>query len=161
EYNATAALGMATDGRPLSNAMLGEPFGVFVGTPPTGSKVDTMWGGPTALGVRLLQLGAPVVAVGVGGWDFHSDELKNLPPLAASLGRALSALYFVLSRMADPAVPGKTFWDTTIVVVTSEFGRDNTSNTEDGGLTIGFNRGDGSDHHGTNPNRNQALPIMG
>jgi hypothetical protein len=73
----------------------------------------------------------------------------------------LSALRFVLPRMSDPDVPGKTYWDTTLIVVTSEFGRDNTSDTDDGGLTVGFNRGDGSDHHGTNACRYQALPIMG
>ncbi len=160
-YVPTAALGMTTDGKPLTNAMLGEPFGVAAGPPPPGFVADQDWGGPTALGVRLLQLGAPVVSVGVGGWDFHSDEDRGLPPLAASLGRALSALYFVLPRMADPGVPGKTYWDTTLIVVTSEFGRDNTSDTPDGGLTIGYNRGNGSDHHGTNACRYQALPVMG
>jgi Protein of unknown function (DUF1501) len=160
-YAPAEALGATSDGKPLTSAMLMEPFGVApaAGAPPAGYVVDTMWGPPTALGVRLLQLGAPVVAVGVGGWDFHSDEDKGLPPLAASLGRTLSALYFVLSRMADDG--GKSWWDTTLIAVTSEFGRDNTSATADDGLTIGYNRGDGSDHHGTAPSRYQALPFTG
>lgn len=162
-YAPTEALGMTTSGQPLTSQMLMEPFGVApaVGQPPAGYVVDNMWGPPTALGIRLLQLGAPVVAVGVGGWDFHSDELKGLPPLAASLGRALSALYFVLSRMADERDPGRSYWDNTVIAVTSEFCRDNTSATADDGFTIGFNRGDGSDHHGTQPSRYQSLPFMG
>ncbi|MDB4965633.1 MAG: hypothetical protein JWN44_1322 [Myxococcales bacterium] len=160
-YAPAEALGVTTDGKPLTSQMLMEPFGVApaMGAPPAGYVVDTMWGGPTALGVRLLQLGAPVVAVGVGGWDFHSDEDKGLPPLAASLGRALSALYFTLSRIAD--ADGKSYWDTTLIAVTSEFGRDNTSATADDGLSIGYNRGNGSDHHGTSPSRYQALPFTG
>lgn len=162
-YAPTEALGLTTTGQPLTSAMLMEPFGVppATGPLPMGYVSDTMWGPATALGVRLLQLGAPIVAVGVGGWDFHSDELKGLPPLAASLGRALSALWFVLSRMADDTTPGKSYWDTTLIAVTSEFGRDNTSATADDGFTIGFNRGDGSDHHGTQPSRYQSLPFMG
>ncbi len=160
-YVPAASLGTTVAGAPLTNAMLAEPFGVASGTPPAGFQADAFWGGPTALAIRLLQLGAPAVAVGVGGWDFHSDEDRGLPPLAASLGRALSALHFVLSRMADPDVPGKTYFDTTLVAVTSEFGRDNTSDSDGDGLTVGFNRGDGSDHHGTNASRYQALPIMG
>src|SRR5262249_24976278 len=75
--------------------------------------------------------------------------------------RALSALNFVLPQIADPDVPGKSYFDTTLVAVTSEFGRDNTSDSNTDGLTVGFNRGDGSDHHGTNACRYQALPIMG
>jgi hypothetical protein len=160
-YVPNAALGMTTLGVPLTNAMLAEPLGVASGTPPPGFRADAYWGGPTALGIRLLQIGAPVVAVGMGGWDFHSDEDRGLPPLAASLGRTLSALRFVLSRLADPDLPAKTYWDTTLITVTSEFGRDNTSDTDDAGLTIGYNRGNGSDHHGTNACRYQALPLLG
>jgi hypothetical protein len=160
-YAPTAALGTTTDGKPLTSAMLMEPFGVppASGQPPAGYVVDDRWGPPTALGVRLLQLGAPVVAVGVGGWDFHSDEDSGLPPLAASLGRALSALRFVLARIADD--DGRSYWDNTLVCVTSEFCRDNTSDSDGDGLTTGFNRGNGSDHHGTAASRYQALPFMG
>lgn len=163
-YAPTAALGTTTDGQPLTNEMLAELFGVPLaapGRPPSTYPADPAWGAPTALGVRMLQLGAPVVAVGVGGWDFHSDEEKGLPKLAASLGRALAALQFLLSRTIDPDVPGKTLWDTTLILVTSEFCRDNTAAVSDDGQKIGFNRGDGSDHHATSACRTQALPIMG
>jgi hypothetical protein len=160
-YVPAAALGTTTSGAPLTNAMLTEAFGVPGGAAQAGLVTDPFYGGPTALAVRLLQLGAPVVAVGSASWDFHSNEDTGLPPLAASLGRAISALRLVLGRLADPAAPGRTFWDSALLVVTSEFGRDNTADTDGGGLQVGFNRGDGSDHHGTNACRYQALPILG
>jgi hypothetical protein len=154
-----ATLGTLVTGTPLSNAMLCQPFGI-----PSGNLnvvADRMWGPPTALAVRMLQLGSPAVAVGVGGWDFHSDEQAGLPPLAESLGRALSGLEYVLSRVVDPDDAGKTLWDGTLIAVTSEFGRDDTSAVADDGLTVGFNRGNGSDHHGTPPCRYQSLPVTG
>jgi uncharacterized protein (DUF1501 family) len=156
----TATLGVLADGTtPLSNAMLCQAFGVQSGMTPV--VTDAFWGPPVALAVRMLQLGSAAVAVGVGGWDFHSGEQTGLPPLAASLGRTLSALQYVLSRVVDPDDATKTLWDGTLVAVTSEFGRDNTSNTSDGGLVVGFNRGLGSDHHGAAPSRYQSLPMMG
>jgi hypothetical protein len=159
---ADATLGTLTSGTPLSNAMLAELFGMpILGQDPSLAMVDAHWGGPTALGVRLLQLGAPAVAVGVGGWDLHSGEETAFPRLAGSLGRAIAALYFLFSQLQDDSAPGRTWWDTTLVVFTSEFCRDNTTNTIDDPPTTGFNRGDGSDHHGTPPCRFQALPIMG
>ncbi|HKA90799.1 MAG TPA: hypothetical protein VKE22_24220, partial [Haliangiales bacterium] len=58
-YLPAASLGMTVAGAPLTNAMLGEPFGVASGPPPPGFQTDGFWGGPTALAIRLLQLGAP------------------------------------------------------------------------------------------------------
>lgn len=159
---ANATLGTLTDGRVVSNVMLAELFGMPIfGQDPRIDVLDAHWGGPTALAVRLLQAGAPVVAVGVGGWDLHSGEDIGLPRLAASLGHTMAALYFLLSRLRDDSTPGHTWWDTTLVVFTSEFGRDDTAATADDGGTIGFNRTNGSDHHGSSPSRYQALPIMG
>jgi hypothetical protein len=156
---ADATLGTLTNGTPLSNAMLAELFGMpILGQDPRSAVLDAHWGGPTALGVRLLQSGAPVVAVGVGGWDLHSGEATTLPRLAGSLGNTMAALHFLFSQLEDDSAPGRTWWDTTLVVFTSEFCRDNTTGTPP---TIGFNRVDGSDHHGTAPCRFQALPIMG
>jgi hypothetical protein len=155
-------LGTLTNGTPVSNAMLAELFGMPIfGQQATFAMLDAHWGGPTALGVRLLQSGAPVVAVGVGGWDLHSGEETTLPRLAGSLGSTIAALYFLFSQLQDDSAPGRTWWDTTLIVFTSEFGRDNTADTIDAPPTIGFNRVDGSDHHGTPPCRFQALPIMG
>ncbi|MDP9001301.1 MAG: DUF1501 domain-containing protein, partial [Myxococcota bacterium] len=80
---AEASLGTLTDGKPLSNAMLAELFGLPIfGQEPRTDVFDAHWGGPTALAVRLLQTGAPVVAVGVGGWDLHAGEETALPRLA-------------------------------------------------------------------------------
>jgi hypothetical protein len=159
---ADATLGTLRNGTPLSNAMIAELFGLPVnGQTSSTDRFDAHWGGPTALAVRLLQNGAPAVAVGVGGWDLHAREDRLLPRLAGSLGHTMAALYFLLSQLQDESVPGRTWWDTTLVVFTSEFCRDNTADTGDGGQTIGFNRESGSDHHGTRPSRYQSLPIMG
>jgi hypothetical protein len=73
----------------------------------------------------------------------------------------MAALHFTLSRIADPAAPGKSYFDTTLVVLTSEFSRDNVSDAIEAGYKRGFNRGDGSDHHGSPPCRVQSLPMMG
>jgi uncharacterized protein (DUF1501 family) len=51
---------------------------------------------------------------------------------------------------------GGTYWDKTLVVVLSEFSRNNTGDE-------GFNSGNGSDHvaERTGPTRNQAIAVMG
>ncbi len=111
------------------------------------------WGAQVALAVRMLQLGSPAVAVGVGGYDTHSNEMVDFPPLAQDLGRQLAALIHVLPRLPHPE--GGTFWDHTIVTVLSEFSRDNTER-----LT-GYNSAQGSDHQGLNGSRHQAIPFLG
>ncbi|MDB4996829.1 MAG: hypothetical protein JWM74_4261 [Myxococcaceae bacterium] len=149
-----AVLGATIDGAPLTNAMLADAFGRE--TDPGGAFGPTL-----ALGVRLLQLGSPAVALGLVGFDLHSEEAQRLPSLAGSLSRAMAALHFTLSRIADPAAPGKSYFDTTLVILTSEFNRDNVSDAIEAGYKRGFNRGDGSDHHGSMPCRIQSFPMMG
>ena len=114
---------------------------------------DGAWGRLAALAVRLIQKGSPAVCVGRGGYDTHSLEANNFDQLMDSYGRALQGLYFALTRSPHPL--GGTFWDRTLIIGVSEFGRDNTSELS------GFNRGDGSDHQGTNPCRYQTFPIGG
>jgi uncharacterized protein (DUF1501 family) len=65
----------------------------------------------------------------------------------------LAGLHFSLTRLEHPL--GGTYWDRTLVMGCSEFGRDNTSEVS------GFNRGNGSDHQGTNACRYQTFPIGG
>jgi hypothetical protein len=91
------------------------------------------------LGVRLLQLGAPAVVVEVATFDLHSNERQMGPPLYRFLGRLWATLNWLLGRMPDPEVPGKTMLDTTLVTTMSDFGRDKAR-------ANGFNAGDGSDH---------------
>jgi hypothetical protein len=149
-----AVLGVTMDGAALTNAMLAEAFG-------RESDPGGAFGPTLALGVRLLQLGSPAVALGLVGFDLHSEEAERLPSLAGSLARAMAALHFTLSRIADPEAPGKSYFDTTLVVLTSEFSRDNVSDAIEAGFKRGFNRGDGSDHHGSMPCRVQSFPFMG
>lgn len=114
---------------------------------------DGAWGRMSALAVRLIQKGSPGVAIGVGGYDTHSGEAGGFDQLMDSYGRALQGLYFALSNSPHPL--GGSFWDHTMILGVSEFGRDNTSELS------GYNRGDGSDHQGTNPCRYQTFPIGG
>lgn len=106
----------------------------------------------TALALRFLGFGAPAVAIGIDGWDFHSDELAMFPAKGRELGRTFAALAYLLERMPHP--DGGTYWDHSLVVATSEFSRDNTE-------LGGFNSGNGSDHVGSPACRYQALPFMG
>lgn len=124
-----------------TNAQLREAFGVAA------------WGPRVALAIRMFQLGSPAVAVAVGGYDTHSNEMVDFPPLARDLGRQLAALRYVLPRLDHP--DGGTFWDHTVVTVVSEFARDNVEKT------TGYNSAQGSDHRGLNGSRFQAVPFMG
>ncbi len=124
-----------------SNVQLREAFGLGA------------WGPKVALAVRLLQFGSPMVVVGVSGYDTHSNEMVDFPPLARDLTRQLAALCQVLPRLPHPA--GGTYWDHTVVTVLSEFSRDNTER-----LT-GYNSAQGSDHRGENGSRYQSLPFLG
>ncbi len=111
------------------------------------------WGPRVALAIRMFQLGSPAVAVAVGGYDTHSNEMLDFPPLARDLGRQLAALRYVLPRLQHP--DGGTYWDHTLVTVVSEFARDNTERS------TGYNSAQGSDHRGLNGSRFQAVPFMG
>lgn len=92
-----------------------------------------------ALGIRLLQLGAPVVVVEHQNFDFHADEVTLGPPLYRTIGRWWATLSSLLSRIDDPLDPSRRLLERTLVVTMSDFGRDPAKKR-------GFNDGNGSDH---------------
>lgn len=120
---------------------------------------DTMsvrsWGADVALALRFFSLGAPFCVVTRDIYDMHDDERDNYAPRVTDLARQLAGLHFLLQRMSHPE--GGTYFDKTIVVVLSEFSRNNTF------AETGFNTGNGSDHvpDKAGPSRNQAVPILG
>jgi hypothetical protein len=103
------------------------------------------------LGLRLFSHGCPAVYLDEGGYDMHSDEDERLPGSITSLNRLISATNAALKRMTHP--DGGTYWDHTLVVLGSEFGR-----TTRGGR---FNSAGGSDHGGDLATRWLSMPIMG
>ena len=114
---------------------------------------DMHWCQRAAMAVRLLQIGSPIVAVGQGGYDNHSNEEMSLRPKIESMGRALSGLKFVLQRLDHPE--GGKYWDHTVIYACTEFGRDGTY------ADTGLNNGGGTDHQGSPASRNQSCPVMG
>lgn len=124
----------------LTNAQLG----TILGTSQLGRDL--------ALSLRFLQAGSASVLVGHNGWDTHSNESTLYVNLANELARAFAGLNFALKQLSHPE--GGTYWDHTMVIVHSEFGRDNLQGN-------GFNSGGGSDHTGGAGSRYQAFPYMG
>lgn len=112
------------------------------------------WGADVALALRFFGLGAPMCVVTRDMYDLHDRERENYAPRATDLVRQLAGLRFLLPRMSHPK--GGTYWDKTLVVVLSEFSRNNTGDE-------GFNSGNGSDHvsERSGPARNQAIAVMG
>lgn len=104
-----------------------------------------------ALALRLFHFGCPAVYLNQGWYDFHSAEEANLPSEMEGANRLLSALNAALKRMQHPE--GGTYWDKTLVVVGSEFGR--TAGNER------FNSARGSDHSSDLSTRWMSMPIMG
>ena len=96
-----------------------------------------------ALAIRFLQLGSPAVSLNVDGFDMHSGEDDRAREVYGNVGALWCGLFHVLSRVADPLGKG-TMLDNTLVLTTSEFGRD------PGQPATGFNGGGGSDH-GSSP----------
>lgn len=119
------------------------------------ARTDPRWGLETAMALRFLQLGSPAVVITKGNFDFHDRERLLYGPVTTDLVRQLAGLRFVLGRLDHPA--GGRYWDHTVVVVLSEFSRNN------GDPRTGFNSGDGSDHVLSQPEalRNQAIALMG
>ena len=93
-----------------------------------------------ALSIRLLQMGSPALGLEFGSFDLHSGEKEMGPVLYRFAGRLLSTLAWLLQRMPDPSTPGKSMFDTTMILTITDFGRD-PANPQ-----TGFNGGDGSDH---------------
>jgi uncharacterized protein (DUF1501 family) len=119
---------------PLTNGMLYDLMVKTVG-PATNYRYQAINAG---LAVRLLQLGSPAVCLELGGFDFHSEERTQGPPIYNFTGRLWSTLRWLLPRIPDPSGDG-SLYDRTLVVTMSDFGRDRV-------LPTGFNGGDGSDH---------------
>jgi hypothetical protein len=113
---------------------------------------DSDFGRDAALALRFLRFGTPAVVIGNDGWDFHSDELSEFPAHGKQLGRVLAGLVYALKHLDHP--DGGSYWDHTLVCISSEFSRDNTE-------VSGFNSGNGSDHNGNAPSRFQAIPFFG
>lgn len=115
---------------------------------------DSGSGRQLALALRLFHFGCPAVYLDQGGYDMHSNEDDNLPDAIAQLGMLLSGLNAALKRMKYPEEKGGgTYWDHTLVVMGSEFGR-TTRGTP-------FNSAGGSDHGGDRATRWMSMPFMG
>lgn len=135
--------------------VVGNPAGMLHGI--TNKQIEVALGTSRlardlALALRFIGFGSAAVLVGNNGWDTHSAESDAFSNSAMALGRALAGLNVLLKLMQHPS--GGSYWDRTLVTVTSEFGRDNVT-------AQGFNSGGGSDHTGGPGSRNQAFPYMG
>lgn len=104
-----------------------------------------------ALGLRLFHHGCPAVFLNQGGYDFHSGEEGGLSRELDGLTRLLSGLRTALKQMTHE--DGGTYWDHTLVVCGSEFGRTT------GGQR--FNSAGGSDHGSDYATRWLSMPLMG
>lgn len=114
---------------------------------------NSTWALEVAFALRLFQYGVPMVTAMRYLFDTHSDEKTVLPIDGGDLGRQIAGLHWLLHRLTDDE--GNTLWDRTVVVVASEFGRDNVL------PSTGFNSADGSDHQGTPGSRNQCWALFG
>ena len=123
----------------LSNRQLADMFGNGRG------------GRSARMALRLFHYGSPAVYFGEGGYDYHSDEQARLPDSMQEPNRLMSALYTALTTMSHP--DGGTYWDHTLVVFGSEFGRT--------GRGSRFNSAQGSDHNSDNATRWMSMPVMG
>jgi uncharacterized protein DUF1501 len=109
-----------------------------------------------ALGMRLLQLGAPVVAVSFGAhaFDTHSDEESNVAHLYPRFARAVAGVSFALDQLPDPASPDRSMRESTLVCTMSEFSRSR-------GPLGGYDERDGTDHGFEDPGwRYQAHLLL-
>lgn len=125
----------AVDG--ISNRELGTIFG----TDGEGRRA--------ALALRLFHFGCPAVFLNQGGYDYHSAEDTMLPTQMDGLNRLISGLHAALHKMQHP--DGGSYWDHTLVVMGSEFGRTATR----------FNSAGGSDHSSDLATRWMSMPMMG
>lgn len=112
---------------------------------------DSEAGRNIRLALRLFHFGCPAVYIDQGGYDFHSGEEGELPNRMVEVNRIISGLLAVLPRMTHPS--GGTYWDHTVVVFGSEFGRTSGGNR--------FNSARGSDHNGDYETRWMSMPFFG
>ena len=104
-----------------------------------------------ALALRLFHFGAPAAFFPQGDYDLHAGEGAALPSAMEDLNRLLSGLHAALKRMRHE--DGASYWDTTLVVLGSEFGR--------GAGERSFNAAGGSDHGADLATRWMSMPLMG
>ncbi|MDY7227297.1 DUF1501 domain-containing protein [Hyalangium rubrum] len=104
-----------------------------------------------ALALRLFHFGCPAVFLNQGFYDFHSNEEEGLSAEIDQANRLLSGLRAALKRMQHPK--GGSYWDKTLVVMGSEFGRTGNGNR--------FNSANGSDHSSDFATRWMSMPMMG
>jgi hypothetical protein len=112
---------------------------------------DSEAGRNIRLALRLFHFGCPAVYVDQGGYDMHSGEEGELPNRMVEVNRIISGLLAILPRMSHPL--GGTYWDHTVVVFGSEFGRTSGGNR--------FNSARGSDHNGDYETRWMSMPFFG
>jgi hypothetical protein len=112
---------------------------------------DDGTGREAVLALRLFHFGCPAVFLNQGFYDYHSKENDSLPDELDKANRLLSGLRAALKRMQHPS--GGSYWDKTLVVLGSEFGR-----TANGGK---FNSAGGSDHSSDLATRWMSMPMMG
>jgi uncharacterized protein DUF1501 len=103
------------------------------------------------LALRLFHFGCPAVFMNQGGYDYHSKENESLPGELENANRLISGLRAALKRMQHPK--GGTYWEKTLVVLGSEFGRTTNGNK--------FNSAGGSDHSSDLATRWMSMPMMG
>jgi hypothetical protein len=103
------------------------------------------------LALRLFHFGCPAVFLNQGFYDYHSKENDSLPDEIEKATRLISGLRTALKKMTHPT--GGTYWDKTLVVLGSEFGR-----TTNGSK---FNSAGGSDHSSDLATRWMSMPMMG
>ncbi len=135
-----------SDDSAITNGQLRPIFGV------SANGQGNRYGAGAMLGMRLVQAGVRSVTVENGGWDSHGGEQANLTGKLNELGQAIAGLINTLRSMKT-LVPGSghtSALDDVLIVVDTEFNRDNTGNN-------GFNGGGGSDHQSTYARR---LAVM-
>jgi hypothetical protein len=108
-------------------------------------------GRSTLLALRLFHFGCPAVFLNQGFYDFHSNEDDGLSDEMDEANRLISGLRTALKKMTHPK--GGTYWDKTLVVFGSEFGRTGNGNK--------FNSAGGSDHSSDLSTRWMSMPMMG
>lgn len=106
----------------------------------------------TALALRFFGFGSAAIVIGDPGWDTHSNEMGAFAASANRLGRTFAGLSAALKALKYP--DQSSYWDNTLVLTISEFGRDNL-------LESGYNSGGGSDHTGGPGSRYQAYAFFG
>ncbi|WNG50092.1 DUF1501 domain-containing protein [Archangium minus] len=136
-------LRVSTDSNDVVDGISNKELRTLLGTDTTGQRA--------ALALRLFHFGCPAVFLNQGGYDFHSREDAELPGEMEAANRLVSGLRTALQRMQHPE--GGSYWDKTLVVLGSEFGRTT------GGSR--FNSANGSDHGPDLATRWMSMPFMG